>query len=94
MPSPFPGMDPYLERLDLWPDVHLELIRAIRAALTRESAPRYIVAVEERTFIAALEPGPYLDRPDMAFIGARPEPLAPASYALAVAPGAPCLRRA
>ncbi|WP_416223741.1 DUF4058 family protein [Thermoflexus sp.] len=22
MPSPFPGMDPYLERPDLWPDFH------------------------------------------------------------------------
>ena len=22
MPSPFPGMDPYLEDPDFWPDVH------------------------------------------------------------------------
>jgi multiple sugar transport system ATP-binding protein len=26
MPGPFPGMDPYLERRDLWPDVHQRLI--------------------------------------------------------------------
>jgi hypothetical protein len=32
MPSPFPGMDPYLEGW-LWPDVHATLIPAIRAAL-------------------------------------------------------------
>jgi len=25
MPSPFPGMDPYLEHPALWPDVHLSL---------------------------------------------------------------------
>ncbi|MFQ5859422.1 MAG: DUF4058 family protein, partial [Anaerolineae bacterium] len=29
MPSPFPAMDPYLERPTIWPDVHFELIRAI-----------------------------------------------------------------
>jgi hypothetical protein len=27
MPSPFPGMDPYLETPDLWSDVDHELIR-------------------------------------------------------------------
>jgi hypothetical protein len=26
MPSPFPGMDPYLEAPELWPDVHHRLI--------------------------------------------------------------------
>jgi hypothetical protein len=33
MPSPFPGMDPYLEHPAHSPDVHVELISAIRAAL-------------------------------------------------------------
>ena len=33
MPSPFPGMDPYLEKPSRWPDVHHELISATRAAL-------------------------------------------------------------
>ncbi|MEM9152890.1 MAG: DUF4058 family protein [Cyanobacteria bacterium P01_F01_bin.3] len=23
MPSPFPGMDPYLEHPDVWPEVHI-----------------------------------------------------------------------
>lgn len=43
MPSPFPGMDPYLESPDLWPDVHLELIRDIRAALNPHVLPKYNV---------------------------------------------------
>ena len=30
MHSPFPGMDPYLEEPNLWPDVHLTLIIAMR----------------------------------------------------------------
>ncbi len=29
MPSPFPGMDPYLEPPHLWPDVHHALISAV-----------------------------------------------------------------
>ena len=33
MPSPFPGMDPYLEEPGLWPDVHHELISGTRALL-------------------------------------------------------------
>lgn len=32
MPSPFPGMDPYLEAPDVWQDLHTTLIVAIRAA--------------------------------------------------------------
>ena len=35
MPSPFPGMDPCLEKPSLWPDVHHELISEIRATLNR-----------------------------------------------------------
>jgi len=30
MELPFPGMDPYLERPSLWPDVHASLISAAR----------------------------------------------------------------
>ena len=33
MKSPFPGMDPYLEDSDLWRDVHLTVIIAMRGAL-------------------------------------------------------------
>jgi hypothetical protein len=61
-------MDPYLERPSLWPDVHLGLIRAVQAALAPQVAPRYYVAVEERTYIAAIEPLTYLGRPDVAII--------------------------
>lgn len=40
MPSPFPGMDPYLEG-HLWPDVHSALAGKLRAALTPLLRPRY-----------------------------------------------------
>ncbi len=52
MPSPFPGMDPYLEDPDLWPDVHLELIAQIRAHLNRQITPNYVARVEQRVFIS------------------------------------------
>lgn len=51
MPTPFPGMDPYLERPSLWLDVHNSLIASIRDALTPLVAPRYVVALEQRTYI-------------------------------------------
>lgn len=40
MPSPFPGMDPYLEGY-LWPDVHNALAAKIRQVLTPLLRPRY-----------------------------------------------------
>jgi hypothetical protein len=40
MPSPFPGMDPYLEGY-LWPDVHQALAGKIRQQLTPLVRPRY-----------------------------------------------------
>src|SRR5436309_11097389 len=52
MPSPFPGMDPYLERPSLWPDVHHELISQIRAALNLRIRPRYVARVETRVYVA------------------------------------------
>lgn len=68
MPTPFPGMDPYLERSSIWPDVHLGLIRAMQVALTRALAPRYLVTVEERLYLAAFEPDAFLGRPDVAVV--------------------------
>ena len=53
MPSPFPGMDPYLEGY-LWPDVHQALASKIRQLLTPLVRPRYTVrlgvyVVEDRS---------------------------------------------
>jgi hypothetical protein len=80
-------MDPYLERPSLWPDVHLELIRAIRLALTQAVAPRYYVTVEERMYIATVSPQTLLGRADAAVIGAAPKvEEAAATYAVAGVP--------
>lgn len=61
MPTPFPGVDPYLERPGLWPDVHNRLIVRIADELAPQLRPRYFVSIEERTYTAA--PG------DLAFAG-------------------------
>jgi hypothetical protein len=41
MPSPFPGMDPYIESPALWSDFHNDLASEIRAHLNRHIQPRY-----------------------------------------------------
>lgn len=41
----FPGMDPYLERPSLWPDLHIGLITAIRDHLQTQIAPGYIAQI-------------------------------------------------
>lgn len=48
MPSPFPGMDPYLEEPVRWPDVHHEIISVFRASLNGVIRPRYYVRLEVR----------------------------------------------
>lgn len=51
MPSPFPGMDPYLEDPDVWPDVHARLITVIGELLAPRVRPKYVARVEQRTFL-------------------------------------------
>ena len=46
MPSPFPGMDPYLEGA-LWPDVHATLIVGIRAALVAKLPTGYFANIDQ-----------------------------------------------
>lgn len=54
MPTPFPGMDPYLERPERWHAVHTRLIVAMADALGPQVRPRYRVDIELRTYVALL----------------------------------------
>jgi hypothetical protein len=45
MPSPFPGMDPYVESW-IWGDFHLNFISALRAQLNSKLPKRYIANTE------------------------------------------------
>ncbi|MDB9529476.1 DUF4058 family protein [Oscillatoria sp. CS-180] len=50
MPSPFPGMDPFLEQPAFWSSFHSRLVVAIADALAPNLRPRYYVEVETRTY--------------------------------------------
>jgi Protein of unknown function (DUF4058) len=67
MPSPFPGMNPYLEQADVWTDFHQSFIVAMRNALRAQLDPRYIVKIEEQIYVHE-PPAPkrFLGRPDLA----------------------------
>jgi hypothetical protein len=58
MPSPFPGMNPYLEAPYLWAGVHHWLITALARSLNAQLRPRYYVAVELHVYqvAASVEP--------------------------------------
>lgn len=47
MPSPFPGMDPYLEG-EWWQEFHETLASAIRARLMPQLAPKYVALLAKR----------------------------------------------
>ena len=50
--NPFPGMNPYLERSDLWPDFHNDLIAQMRTALGPHLPGDYRIGLEQRVEIA------------------------------------------
>src|SRR5947209_835093 len=51
MPSPFPGMNPYLEQAQLWRDFHNSFLVTLRAALTPRVGNRCYVELEESLYI-------------------------------------------
>jgi hypothetical protein len=51
MPTPFPGMDPYLEHPVLWTSIHVRLLVEISNRLAPLLLPRYVATVEERVFV-------------------------------------------
>ena len=71
MPSPFPGMNPWLEQDALWHDFHQSFLSGMRDSISDVVAPRYFVALEEHVYIHE-PPEPrarFLGRPDLAIVG-------------------------
>ncbi len=61
MPSPFPGMNPYLEQAAYWQDFHTKFLAAINERLVRQVRPKYIVVLEQHLYVHELPPdGPRL----------------------------------
>ncbi|MEM8546043.1 MAG: DUF4058 family protein [Cyanobacteria bacterium P01_H01_bin.119] len=65
MQSPFPGMDPYLEHAQLWPEVHSRLIVGIADALDDQLSQRYRVAIEKRVYISTVADSLLIGVPDV-----------------------------
>ena len=63
MSTPFPGMDPYLERRGTWEDIHTPLVLEIANALESVIRPLHRIDIERRVYVTMLfEPEP-LDVP-------------------------------
>jgi hypothetical protein len=86
MPSPFPGMDPYLERPALWSDLHLTLIVAMRAELNARLPKGYLAAADRHVWIEdANEEKWRRVEPDVYVIKTRPSSHAVTSHQATVA---------
>jgi hypothetical protein len=66
MPSPFPGMDPYLEDPLYWGGLHAKLIGALDTALNRLLPDGYFADIDEHVWLQAEDPDDrlLLGRPD------------------------------
>lgn len=63
MPSPFPGMNPYLEQPDCWEDFHLSYMKELRDRLAARLSPHYIAKLESHIYVHEV------DRADRAYVG-------------------------
>jgi len=55
MPCPFPGMDPFVERPEIWPDFHDRFIAALCGQLQPLLRPRYVALTQDRLYIVETE---------------------------------------
>jgi hypothetical protein len=70
MPSPFPGMDPYLENPVRWPGFHSLLIGEVQSQLNAALTPNYVAMIEERVYISTpVDPGRKAIIPDIHIVG-------------------------
>jgi hypothetical protein len=68
MPSPFPGMNPYLENSELWSAVHNRLIVAIADDLVDHLSEKYRVEIEKRTYFSSDEESVLVGIPDVVVV--------------------------
>ncbi len=74
MPSPFPGMNPYLEQEDAWHDFHESFMPLAREVLNTQVLPRYFVKIDEHIYIHEL------DEERRRFVGRADLAVTPASH--------------
>lgn len=76
MPSPFPGMDPYLEYPAFWSSFHTRLMVAVAEAIELQLDPSYYVEVESRTYQSDEDDGELLIGIPDAIVFSRPSDIA------------------
>ncbi len=66
-PSPFPGMDPYLEAPDIWPDVHSRLMNIFAEQLAPVLSPDYLAELETQLVLGRIDDNSdgFAARPDV-----------------------------
>ncbi|NEP39263.1 MAG: DUF4058 family protein [Okeania sp. SIO2H7] len=70
MPSPFPGMNPYLENPEFWREVHNRLIVATADSLEPQLNLNYRVAIEKRIYLSSSENA--VGIPDVTVVSKKP----------------------
>lgn len=83
MPSPFPGMDPYLENAELWSAVHNRLIVAIADDLVDHLSQKYRVEIEKRTYFSADDESLLVGIPDVIVVTGKDKELPTSTTTLA-----------
>ncbi len=85
MPSPFPGMNPYVEQDAFWQDFHLEFLPAVRERLVAQVRPKYIVMLDEHRYVQELPPEPrrLVGRDDVSLASA-PQPRSAGAAAVGI----------
>ena len=88
MPSPFPGMDPYLENPESWPDLHQRLITYMAESLQPALAPNYRARMDMRLYVVRPRRNVYPDvsiireaSSDYTVVQAAPRPYVPSEVA-------------
>lgn len=91
MPSPFPGMNPYLEQNDVWHDFHGRFVTRVADSLTSRIRPKYIAKIDENVYIHELsaEQRLLLGRPDVGVLANQPTAGSPATATASRAIAAP-----
>ena len=77
MPSPFPGMDPYIEQSRIWVDFHSDLAAEIRAHLNAQVRPTYFARLTPYITYEVIEISQSRlqgIRPDVGVLRERPSP--------------------
>ncbi|MEM6251712.1 MAG: DUF4058 family protein [Cyanobacteria bacterium P01_D01_bin.156] len=74
MPSPLPGMNPFIEQPELWPEFHSRMIVAIADSLDELLSRNYRVAVEKRVYLSQNDEQILVGIPDVAVTSPKKTP--------------------